>query len=119
MAQFFCPSGKVIAMIETKYTKEAERTARKQQKLQEEVEETDKKRPQEEPEKAMQAGARKYPEPPMDGQHLEKPGLEAELDQQPMCDAPYYKGSGKLQDKKTIITGGDSGIGRAVAILFA
>lgn len=36
-----------------------------------------------------------------------------------MCDAPYYKGSGKLQDMVAIITGGDSGIGRSVAILFA
>jgi len=36
-----------------------------------------------------------------------------------MCDAPYYKGSEKLKDKAALITGGDSGIGRSVAILFA
>jgi NAD(P)-dependent dehydrogenase (short-subunit alcohol dehydrogenase family) len=36
-----------------------------------------------------------------------------------MYDAPFYRGSGKLQDKVAVITGRDSGIGRAVAILFA
>lgn len=68
---------------------------------------------------AMQAGARLYPEPPFPKQHQPKPGSEAVLDPAPMYDAPYYKGSGKLEKKVAIITGGDSGIGRAVAVLFA
>lgn len=68
---------------------------------------------------AMQAGARRYPEPPFKKQHQAKPGSEAELDPAPMYDAPYYKGSGKLEGKVVIVTGGDSGIGRAVAVLFA
>lgn len=68
---------------------------------------------------AMQAGARRYPEPPFPEQHQPKPGSERALDPAPMYDAPFYKGSEKLKDKVAIITGGDSGIGRAVAILYA
>jgi short chain dehydrogenase len=44
---------------------------------------------------------------------------QATLDPAPMFDAPFYRGSGKLQDKVAIVTGGDSGIGRSVAVLFA
>jgi NAD(P)-dependent dehydrogenase (short-subunit alcohol dehydrogenase family) len=68
---------------------------------------------------AMQAGARKYPEPPLPQQHQLKPGLETQLDPQPLYDAPFYKGSGKLEGMAAVITGGDSGIGRSVAVLFA
>jgi NAD(P)-dependent dehydrogenase (short-subunit alcohol dehydrogenase family) len=67
----------------------------------------------------MQAGARKYPELPFPKQHLRKPGKESVVDPPPLYDAPYYRGSGKLQGLAAIITGGDSGIGRAVAVLFA
>ena len=69
--------------------------------------------------KAMQAGARPYPAPPYPPQHQTKPGDEAALDPAPMYDAPFYKGSGKLEGKVALITGADSGIGRAVAVLFA
>lgn len=68
---------------------------------------------------AMQAGARPYPVPPFPKQHQPKPGDEAALDPAPMYDAPFWKGSGKLEGMAALITGADSGIGRAVAVLFA
>jgi NAD(P)-dependent dehydrogenase (short-subunit alcohol dehydrogenase family) len=93
-------------------------TAEKHRKLQKQVDKADKK-PKAEMKGAMQAGARRYPEPPFPKQHLPKPGHEAVLTPPPMYEAPYYKGSEKLKDKVAIITGADSGIGRSVATLFA
>jgi NAD(P)-dependent dehydrogenase (short-subunit alcohol dehydrogenase family) len=100
------------------HSKRAERTASQHRKIQSQVDRTEqqRKKPKEKP---MQAGARKYPEPPMPKQHQAKPGIEANLDPQPMYDAPFYKGSEKLQDMVAIITGGDSGIGRSIAVFYA
>ena len=47
-----------------------------------------------------------------------QPGMEYLMDPRPIFDNPNYKGSGKLKDKVAIITGGDSGIGRAVAVAY-
>jgi NAD(P)-dependent dehydrogenase (short-subunit alcohol dehydrogenase family) len=65
-----------------------------------------------------QAGARRYPSK-FPAQHLKKPGHERDLKLAPMYEAPHYQGSAKLENMVAIITGGDSGIGRAVAVLFA
>lgn len=96
-----------------------EATAEKQRELQREQ---DRKEPQ-----AAKGGGdkgppqtsqRKYPDE-LPAQHLEKPGQEADMQLKPQFLAPHYKGSGKLEGMAALITGGDSGIGRAVAVLYA
>ena len=93
-----------------------------QRKIQREIDEVDAKQPsanQGTVEGPIQAGLVEQPVPPFPKVHLQKPGLESELDPTPRFMAEHYKGSGKLQDMVAVITGGDSGIGRAVAVLFA
>src|SRR4051794_25036995 len=61
----------------------------------------------------------KYPKPPFKSQSQEWPGLASKMDPKPDHGEQSYKGSGRLKGRKALITGGDSGIGRAAAIAYA
>ncbi|RCW63800.1 SDR family oxidoreductase [Pseudorhodoferax soli] len=110
-------------------TAQAHDTARKQQRIQREQDHRDaearaqaKGQPQASAKKGKKPAPgpqREEPAPPLSRQHLAKPGHEAEMAQKPRFEAPHYKGSGKLSGFATLVTGGDSGIGRAVAVLYA
>ena len=94
-------------------------TTRTQRALQDRAESRNAAAPETSGKGAVQAGARRQPTNPLPKQQLEKPGLESELSPRPRFLAPDYKGSGKLEGRVALVTGADSGIGRAVAVLFA
>jgi NAD(P)-dependent dehydrogenase (short-subunit alcohol dehydrogenase family) len=67
----------------------------------------------------MENPTSKYPRPPFKKQEQPWPGLASKMDPKPDHGEKSYKGSGRLADRKALITGGDSGIGRAAAIAYA
>ena len=67
----------------------------------------------------LQDPTTKYPRPPFKGQSQPWPGLASQMDPKPDHGETSYKGSGRLQGRKALITGGDSGMGRAAAIAYA
>jgi hypothetical protein len=102
------------------FRRQADEAARQERSIQRKIDrKTNRKSKSGAEPRVMQAGARAYPEPKLPRQHLQKPGREADLKLAPMYEAPEYLGSDKLRGMIALITGGDSGIGRAVAVLFA
>jgi NAD(P)-dependent dehydrogenase (short-subunit alcohol dehydrogenase family) len=59
------------------------------------------------------------PRPPFPPQHQDRPGIESKMDPRPEYHAPHYRGASKLEGLAALVTGGDSGIGRAVSVLYA
>ncbi|MBV9347423.1 MAG: SDR family oxidoreductase [Pseudolabrys sp.] len=104
-----------------KFVRGADKAARRERAIQKRTDRRDraKSKAKSKQTRPKQAGARQYPVPPLPKQHLAKPGRESDLKLKPMFKAPDYEGSNKLKDKVALITGGDSGIGRAVAVLYA
>lgn len=68
---------------------------------------------------ALEDPRSKYPKPPFPEQHQPWPGLAGKMQPRPDHGERSYRGSGRLRGRKALITGGDSGMGRAAAIAYA
>ena len=89
------------------------------ERIQAAIDQKDRKQSKSEKAEPMQAGAREYPGQAFLHSTSRSPASKPISKLAPMYEAPGYKGSEKLKDMVAIITGGDSGIGRAVAVLYA
>lgn len=110
---------------QTRDSANVDRIARRQEELHHQQLERDRKRQEDESEAESRnkqpapTAERDYPGTPLPAAPIDKPGLESGVEPRPAYAAPDYRGSDKLAGKVAIVTGGDSGIGRAVAVLFA
>ncbi len=104
-------------MATHRHIRTSQATAERQRTLQAKAER--KSKPKEATSKKQPTANKTKPENPLPRQHQRKPGIEQQLDPRPQFMAPNYAGSGKLAGMSALITGGDSGIGRAIAVLFA
>src|SRR3569833_4433088 len=87
------------------FASEAERIAKDERDIQAKIDREEPSFAKKKDEEQPQTGARPYPVPPFPAQHQAKPGVEARLDPQPLYAAPFWKGSGKLQDKVALLSG--------------
>jgi hypothetical protein len=71
------------------------------------------------PQSAMQDPRKQYPKPPFPAQQQDPPGLTSQMQPRPDHGETSYRGSSRLVGRKALVTGGDSGIGRAAVIAFA
>ena len=112
-------AGRWSGTKKTSHAAAGKRDAETDRKLQRQAERKRSPKPRSKKTGAVQAGSRPYPAPPLPKQHQEKPGRETDLEPRPPSWRRTISAAASSRAWRRSITGGDSGIGRAVAVLFA